>query len=183
MKKSGVFFHFRDNDTSCSPPHQPFKYKHITPLPSAYLPSLLSSRIFFLSPPHPLSILVVLRFTTVRVTTDYQPPLPFPSPLFRIVGSSLLSLSIRSRILFLLCPSHSLFHHYYTRPYTAIMSGPRYTTQSAVMPAIKLNQGYNTIFHKGSVGRAARFKPFSLLRNIFPHLLPLPRFSFPSLCR
>lgn len=138
MKKSGVLLHFRDNDTSCSRRKQPLKYKHTTPLPSTAASSL-SGRPSFFSLLHTLfrfSLFCGLRRFALQLIIS---PL---SPLFRvsrIVGSSLLSLSVRTRVLLPLCPSQSLFHHYYTRPYTAIMPGPRYTTQSAVMPAIKLN--------------------------------------------
>lgn len=66
-------------------PHQPLKYKHTIPLILRCSSNRHCrrrrrrrrrrrcpvARFLFLSLLHPLSILVVLRFTTVRVTTDY----------------------------------------------------------------------------------------------------------------
>jgi len=95
VDESRVLPHLRDNDTLLSSLSRPLRLTnplnintqspHPFPLPSVRSSSVLAiafpfSLLFSLSLPllssqhlflHPSSILVVLRFTTVRVTTDY----------------------------------------------------------------------------------------------------------------
>lgn len=136
--------------------YQPFKYKHKIPLFSPLpLPPSLSGSISFFSLLYTLfrfSLFCGLRRFALQLIISPFPISPLPYPLFhisRIVSSSSLFFSVSlslspfsSVYSHIPCPrlsSRSLFHHYYTRPYTAIMPRPRYTTQSAVMLAIKLN--------------------------------------------
>lgn len=139
-------FHFRDNNTTplSLSLHQPFKYKHKISLFSPLPPPLLFRFSLFCGLRRFALQLII---SPLSYLSPSLPALPY-LPHRRLIISPFLCFSLSFSFLFVFLFTHSLsfrlpfrslFHHYYTRPYTAIMPRPRYTTQFAVMLAIKLN--------------------------------------------
>lgn len=135
--------YFRDNDTLSAT--NPLNINIQSPLSSAATATAAAARsrvsfFFLFYTLFRFSLFCGLRRFALQLIIS---PLSYPLSrrrlslsLFRFLSFSLPSIHSHTPLVLL---SRSLSHHYYTRPYTAIMPRPRYTTQSAVMPAIKLN--------------------------------------------